>query len=234
MELRRLPCRGPAHCGLCHTPKNVTGGDETSRRLRGNVVQGWFAPDITNDSRRGLGSWSVEEIVNYLETGHNATAAATGPMAEVVTDSTSKMTTSDVHAIAEYLKDQPGETDGPQSPPNAGVMNLGAAIYADECAACHASTGTGLEGMFPSLKGSPSVQSVDPASLLRVVLRGARSAATDAAPTAPAMPSFGWLLTDDQVAAVITYVRNAWGNKAAAVDAGTVNKTRHALIERND
>lgn len=88
--------------------------------------------------------------------------------------------------------------------------------------------------MFPALKGSPSVQSVDPSSLLRVVLRGARSAATDHAPTAPAMPSFGWLLTDEQVAAVVTYVRNAWGNRAPAVDAGLVSKTRHALIQRSD
>jgi mono/diheme cytochrome c family protein len=66
------------------------------------------------------------------------------------------------------------------------------------------------------------------------VLRGARSAATDPAPTAAAMPSFGWILNDDQVAAVATYVRNAWGNRAPLVDAATVGETRRALEQRKD
>ena len=113
-------------------------------------------------------------------------------------------------------------------------MKMGGAIYVDECAACHTPNGRGIEGLFPTLNGSPSVQSVDPTSILRVVLRGARGAATDPAPTAAAMPSFGWLLTDEQIAAVATYIRNAWGNRAPTVDAATVSKTRHALIERSD
>jgi mono/diheme cytochrome c family protein len=227
---------GLAHCGLCHTPKNLAGGDETSRRLQGYALQGWFAPNITNDNRRGLGSWSIEDIVSYLKTGHNRFSAASGPMAEAVMDSTSKFTDPDLNAIAVNLKDQPGGDDSKDngSPPDAGVMKMGGAIYADECAACHTANGRGIEGLFPTLSGSPSVQSVDPTSILRVVLRGARGAATDLAPTAAAMPSFGWLLTDEQVAAVATFVRNAWGNRAPSVDAATVSKTRHALIERND
>ena len=71
------------HCGMCHTPKNALGGDETARALQGYALQGWFAPDLT-DPRRGLGAWSVEDIVTYLKTGHNRFAAATGPMAEEV------------------------------------------------------------------------------------------------------------------------------------------------------
>jgi mono/diheme cytochrome c family protein len=113
-------------------------------------------------------------------------------------------------------------------------MKMGRAIYTDECSACHSPTGRGIDGLFPMLNGSPSVQSIDPTSLLRVVLRGARGAATDPAPTAAAMPSFGWLLNDEQVAAVVTYVRNAWGNRAPPVDAATVSRTRHALVERSD
>jgi mono/diheme cytochrome c family protein len=81
---------GLTHCGLCHTPKNVAGGDETSRRFKGYALQGWFAPDITNDNRRGIGSWSVEDVATYLKTGHNRFTAASGPMAEVVMDSTSR------------------------------------------------------------------------------------------------------------------------------------------------
>jgi mono/diheme cytochrome c family protein len=226
---------GLTHCGLCHTPKNAAGGDETSQRFKGYGLQGWFAPDITNDNRRGIGSWSVEDVATYLKTGHNRFTAASGPMAEVVMDSTSKLTDEDLNAIAVYLKDQPvpGTTEA-AADPDAGMMKSGSAIYAVQCAACHAPDGSGVDGLFPILKGSALVQSVDPASVLRMVLRGSRSAATDSAPTAPAMPSFGWTLSDDQVAAVSTYVRNAWVNRAPPVDAATVGKTRRALEERTD
>jgi mono/diheme cytochrome c family protein len=226
---------GLAHCGLCHTPKNAAGGNETSQRLKGYALQGWFAPDITNDKRRGIGDWSIEDIVTYLKTGHNRFTAASGPMAEAIMDSTSKLNDGDLNAIATYLKDQPVESAAEvTSDPDAGVMKRGGAIYADQCSACHAPDGSGVDGLFPMLKGSPLVQSVDPASVLHVVLRGARSAATDLAPTAAAMPSFGWMLNDDQVAAVATYVRNAWGNRAPLVDAATVGETRRALEQCKD
>jgi mono/diheme cytochrome c family protein len=226
---------GLAHCGLCHTPKNAVGGDETSERFKGYALQGWFAPDITNDRRRGIGSWTVEDIVTYLKTGHNRFTAASGPMAEAIMDSTSKFNDGDLNAIATYLKDQPAETSAePAGDPDAGVMKSGDAIYAVQCAACHGPDGSGVDGLFPMLKGSALVQSLNPASILHVVLRGARSAATDPAPTAPAMPSFGWMLTDFEVAAVSTYVRNAWGNRAPPVDAATVTKTRGALEQRAD
>jgi mono/diheme cytochrome c family protein len=226
---------GLAHCGLCHTPKNAAGGDETSQRFKGYALQGWFAPDITNDRRRGIGAWSVEDVVTYLKTGHNRFTAASGPMAEVVMDSTSKLTDDDLNAIAVYLKDQPvPNTAEAAGDPDANMMKSGGAIYAVQCAACHAPDGSGVAGLFPMLKGSAVVQSTDPVSILHVVLRGARSAATDPAPTAAAMPSFGWTLSDSDVAAVATYVRNAWGNRAPPVDAATVGKTRRALEQRAD
>jgi mono/diheme cytochrome c family protein len=226
---------GLAHCGLCHTPKNAAGGDETSQRFKGYALQGWFAPDITNDRRRGIGAWLVEDVVTYLKTGHNRFTAASGPMAEVVMDSTSKLTDDDLKAIAVYLKDQPvPNTAEAAGDPDANMMKSGGAIYAVQCAACHAPDGSGVDGLFPMLKGSAVVQSTDPVSILHVVLRGARSAATDPAPTAAAMPSFGWTLSDSDVAAVATYVRNAWGNRAPPVDAATVGKTRRALEQRAD
>ncbi len=176
---------GLAHCGLCHTPKNAAGGDETAQRFKGYELQGWFAPDITTDKRRGIGSWSVEDIATYLKTGHNRFTAASGPMAEVVEDSTSKLTDEDLNAIAVYLKDQPVPTTTEAAgDPDAGMMKSGAAVYAVQCAACHGADGGGVDGLFPTLKGSALVQSVDPASVLHVVLRGSRSAATDPAPTA--------------------------------------------------
>jgi mono/diheme cytochrome c family protein len=181
---------GLGHCGLCHTAKNVAGGDETSRALQGSALQGWYAPNLTRDSHTGLGSWSVEEVVAYLQTGHNNVSAATGPMSDVIVHSTSQMTDADLSAIAGYLKDQPtpsGESPKPVSGEDR-MMRAGEAVYVDNCAACHTSAGTGVPQLFPALKGSPSVQSADPASLIRVVLRGAQSVATDPAPTGPSMP----------------------------------------------
>ena len=227
---------GLTHCGMCHTPKNFLGGDKTDESLNGYVLQGWFAPNITNDARRGLGGWSVDEIATYLKTGHNSTSAATGLMSEMVSDSTSHLTDADLQAIATYLKDQPdhNENQSASDKPDQTVMKVGAAIYADECAGCHTMNGRGSSGLFPLLDGSPVVQQTDPTTLLHVVLRGARSTATDEAPTGAAMPQFDWILNDAQVAAVLTYIRDAWGNAAGPVNADAVSKARHALVERSD
>ncbi len=225
---------GPAHCGMCHTPKNFLGADKDGERLQGYNLQGWFAPNITNDQRRGLGSWSVDGIVNYLKTGHNNITTTTGLMSETLNLSTSHLTEEDLKAIAVYLKDQPGQDDKPGAAPEQSVMKTGAQIYADECSGCHKPDGSGIAALFPRLHGSPAVQQTDPTSLLRVVLRGAEAAATDKAPTGSQMPQFSWLLTDDQVAAVVTYIRNSWGNSAPAVSAGDVKKAREAFIERSD
>jgi mono/diheme cytochrome c family protein len=233
---------GLGHCGLCHTPKNELGGDERDRAMQGYALQGWFAADLTNDPRRGLGSWSVEDIATYLKTGHNKSTAAAGLMAEEVNDSTSKMTDADLRAIAVYLKDRPGDSANatqkqePSAPaaPQSPAMKIGQQIYADECAGCHKADGKGTPGLFPTLAGAPVVQQSDPTSLLHVVLRGTPGVGTSRAPTAAAMPAFAWVLNDDQVAAVVTYIRNSWGNSAPAITANDVTKTRKALVERND
>jgi len=229
--------QGPGHCGMCHTPKNFLGADHTGKALQGYALQGWFAPNITDDPRRGLGGWSVNEIVAYLKTGHNKTSAATGLMSETLNLSTSKMTDTDLKDIAIYLKNDgsgSGTNTASADPPNPNVMKAGAQIYADECSGCHTSNGKGVPGLFPSLNGSPVVQQSDPTTVLHVVLRGALSVGTAPAPTAPAMPQFGWILDDDQVADVVTYIRNAWGNAAPAVSASEVKKLRQTLVERSD
>jgi mono/diheme cytochrome c family protein len=108
-------------------------------------------------------------------------------------------------------------------------LAAGAAIYADECSACRGSDGKGAPYLFPSLAGSPNVRSVDPTSLIRVVIDGARSVATAGEPTGPGMPSFTWKLSDDQDPAVLTYVRNSRGASAPAVDASQVAQGRARL-----
>jgi mono/diheme cytochrome c family protein len=226
--------QGLTHCGMCHTPKNPLGGDRREHALQGYALQGWFAPNLTNDDRLGLGTWTQDDIVEYLRTGHNRFSAASGPMGDVITLSTSQMTDADLRAIATYLKDQPRQQEKQPAAPESTAMTVGGKIYADECAGCHGGDGKGTPGLFPALAASPAVRQDDPTSLLRVVLRGTRSIGTDQAPTAPAMPSFGWILNDAQVADLLTYVRNAWGNAASPVSADDVSKARHALAQRQD
>jgi mono/diheme cytochrome c family protein len=225
---------GLGHCGTCHTPKNITGGDRGSEALQGALLQDWYAPDLTEDPRTGIGSWSIEEIVRYLKTGANSYDIASGPMAEAVSNSTSKMTDADLLAIATYLKDRAPRSGRAVIALAAANprMVAGQAIYEDRCAACHSHSGAGVTNLFPRLASAPLVQSADPTSLIRVVLIGSRAVATSAAPTAPAMPAFGWNLNDTEVADVLTYVRNTWGNAASAVQPEDVTKLRERLSSR--
>jgi mono/diheme cytochrome c family protein len=226
--------QGPGHCAACHTPKSFLGGDKPSEYLRGGRLQGWFAPDITNDAQVGLGRWSSDDLVAYLKTGHNRITTATGPMAEEISLSTSKMADDDLTSIATYLKSLRGRQPAPTSiSPNDPVMVAGQAIYRDQCSACHGIDGKGVPQLFPSLADAPSVRAGDASSLIRVILRGARSLATAKEPTAPGMPSFAWQLDDAQVAAVTTYIRNAWPPAASAVSPN-VAKARAGLQARTD
>ncbi len=220
---------GPGHCGACHTPKNVLGADKTSEALKGGKLQGWFAPDLTNDQRAGLGTWSADDVGEYLKTGRNAKSGAGAMMAEVVQHSTSKLSDSDIHAIAVYLKDVQGKQESEPSKPSDKILAAGQAIYRDSCAACHRADGQGVPEMFPPLAKNANVQSRDPTSVIRVILEGARTYATDERPTPSTMPAYEWKLSDDEVAAVATYVRNAWGNAAPAVSAGDVSSLKKDL-----
>jgi mono/diheme cytochrome c family protein len=218
---------GPGHCAVCHTPKSPLGGDETNQYLSGANLQGWFAPDITNDNGSGLGRWSVQDITAYLRTGHNRTTAATGPMAEEIAHSSSQMTDGDLVAIATYLKSLPGRQNSPVPVQGSDpAMVAGQAIYRDQCSACHALDGRGIPQLFPSLADSAMVRSSDPTTLIRILLRGAQSVATKGEPTSPGMPPYAWQLNDAQVAAVLTYIRNAWTPTAPPVMPRDVNRVR--------
>ncbi len=218
--------QGLGHCGACHSPKNILGAVKDGERYQGADIQNWFAPDLTGNPRAGLGNWSKADIVRFLKTGHTDGTAAYGPMAEVVSVSTSKMTDGDLDAIATYLKSLPGIAEQTPVQPDQPVMKTGAAIYADACSACHQSQGEGVAGMFPALKGNSVVQSREPTTAIRLVLNGGHGAANRHDPNALSMPSFGWKLSDGQIAALVTYIRNAWGNAATPVSAGQVGDLR--------
>lgn len=221
---------GLGHCGACHSPKNIFGAVKQSEGYQGSQVQNWFAPNLTGDKRSGLGNWSVDDIVGFLKTGHTLRTLAYGPMSEVVSVSTSKMEESDLRAIAEYLKSLPSgpETAAP-APADRAMVTSGEAIYVDSCSACHQTQGQGVQGLIPALKDGTMIHAQDPSSIIRLILHGGRGAWTPENPNAVSMPSYGWKLSDSQIASVVTYIRGAWGNAAAPVSADTVASLRKAV-----
>lgn len=223
---------GLGHCGTCHTPKNLIGGDKNDNFLQGAVVENWMAPDITPNIHTGIGNWTSEDLIQYLKTGSNRFDIASGPMAEEIEHSSQHWTDADLKAVAVYLKDSGhgGDNAAPQPlKPDDARMVAGKAIYADRCSACHTPDGKGQQNLFPRLANSPLINSDNVTSLVHVVLAGSRPGATSAAPTAPGMPSFDAYLSDADIANVVTYIRNSWGNAAAPVENSDVKKLRETL-----
>jgi mono/diheme cytochrome c family protein len=219
--------QGPGHCAACHTPKNVLGGDKRDAALQGYALQGWVAPDITRNVARGLALWSSDDMIAFLRGGHNATSAAGGPMKEVVEDSTSQLSDADLQAMTSYLASFASNATLPVAVPTTDpAMQAGAAIFSDLCSACHTQRGSGVPYTIPDLAVSPAVSAHDSDGVVHVLLFGAQSAATQAEPTGPAMPSYGDFLTDEQIAAIATYVRNSWGHAAKATSASEIQKAR--------
>jgi mono/diheme cytochrome c family protein len=229
---------GLGHCGSCHTPKTALAGDEDGRALHGGELDNWVAPDLTPNTRTGLGAWSTEEIVQYLRTGRNAHANAGGPMADVVTNSTSLMTTEDLRAVAVYLASQAPSPTPRSARPNPQSMLRGHAIYSDGCSSCHMIDGGGQPGAFAPLVGNAVAQQSNPAGLTHIILAGSRTGPTPTRPSPLSMPSFAWKLSDQEIADVSTYIRNSWGNQAPPVERNDVASMRRRLglttIHRTD
>jgi len=217
------------HCGACHTPKNMFGADRRGRAFAGGKVQGWFAPRLNGATRGGLKSWSVEDIVEYLQSGRNAKSHADGLMAEVVVNSTSKMSDGDVRAIAIYLKSlPPGPPEPRPAPPSDAAMAKGKALYAHACVACHETDGSSTPRIYPPLPGNALLQSADPSSTLRIILDGAQTITTPRAPNPGSMPGYAKQWSDQEISDVTNYIRNSWGNAAPLVIPEQVAKARKA------
>ena len=216
------------HCGACHTPKNLLGAPKRDEHLAGGFGEHWYAMSLTGDVRDGLGAWSPQEIVEYLKTGSIDKAAAAGPMAEVVQNSTQHLSDADLEAIASYLKDMPGGSTAvaKSSDVDSAAIGHGKALYFDNCTGCHLEDGAGIPQVFPPLKASAAVQAKDPATVLEAMINGATVVATTDKPTGLTMPAFGWKLSDTELADLATYIRNAWGNRASVVTASQVAKAR--------
>jgi len=221
---------GLGHCGACHTQANMFGAAETGEALQGGRLQDWYAPSLAGELGSGLASWSADDIVQFLQTGRNGKTAAYGPMAEVITDSTSKLSDADLAAIATYLKDRPVPAAQKQAyQPDPKLLRAGEAVYLDNCSACHRSNGEGVAETFPALKADAAVQGTDPTTIIRLILDGVHTVATDTRPTPFSMPAFGWKLSDEQIAAVASYIRSNWGNASSPVSLSEVRSMRQSL-----
>ncbi len=224
----RYLVEGLGHCGACHTPKNIFGADKRDQAFGGSRVDRMFAPRLDGAERSGLKSWSADDIAEYLQSGRNGKSHAGQLMSEVVVNSTSKMSDGDIRAIAVYLKSLPAGAPEPAvTPPSPAQMANGEKIYNGACIACHEADGSGAPRIYPPLPGNANLQSADPLSTLRIMLDGAETVTTPRAPNKGSMPAYA-NLSDQEIADVTTYIRNAWGNAASVVTAAEVAKARKA------
>ncbi|MBM1193900.1 c-type cytochrome [Pseudomonas weihenstephanensis] len=234
---------GLGHCGACHTPRALTmqekalSATDGSTFLSGSApLESWIAKNLRGDHKDGLGSWNEAQLVQFLKTGRSDRSAVFGGMSDVIVHSMQYMSEADLTAIARYLKSLPAvdSADKPhQYDPavadalwNGDDSKRGAAVYIDNCAACHRTDGNGYTRVFPALAGNPVLQSEDPTSLIHIVLKGATLPATHTAPSTFTMPAFDWRLSDQEVADVVNFIRTSWGNQAGEVKATDVKGLR--------
>jgi mono/diheme cytochrome c family protein len=194
-------------------------------------IQNWYAPSLYDNREAGVGDWSEREVVGLLQNGVCARGSVQGPMAEVVARSTRYLSETDLAAMAVYLRALPGageRTSARREEATASANERGARLYADHCAGCHGERGEGVAGAYPALAGNRAV-AISPASnLVHIVLRGGFAPTTAGNPRPFGMPPFATLLSDRDVADILSHLRASWGHRASAVSALEVSRYRGA------
>ena len=231
--------QGLGHCGACHSARNALGATEQGPGLAGGLIpmQNWYAPPLASAHQAGVGDWDREQIVSLLKTGISPRASVNGPMAEVVLRSTQYLSREDLSAMAQFLKELPKVKTEPEAPayaePSSAAATAagrGAKLYEQHCAQCHGDKGQGQgQGVikaYPALAGNRAVTMPSTVNLVQMVLNGGFAPATEGNPRPFGMPPFMLLLDDTEVAALLTYIRSAWGNQASAVLPLDVNRIR--------
>lgn len=232
--------QGLGHCAACHTSRNALGATEQRTDLGGGVIPmlNWYAPALTSSAETGIGDWDRQHIADLLRTGVSARGATFGPMAEVVRESLQYLNDSDIGAMAGYLKSLP-QTAPPEphrpmqfsAQQAEGVLKQGAELYRTLCIECHRANGEGVPPAYPPLAGNRSL-TVHPAiNPIRMVLNGGYPPSTAGNPRPYGMPPFGPALTDAEVAAVVSYIRNAWGNQGTLVSPIEVARYRGTPLD---
>jgi mono/diheme cytochrome c family protein len=231
--------RGLGHCSACHSARDALGGSSPLDLAGGLIpMQNWYAPSLSARSEAGLADWPVDEVVTLLQTGVSASASVLGPMAEVVLHSTQYMSAADLRAMAVYLKalphsdnlapDLPSAARGPRATALAtsSSARAGAQLYENHCAQCHGDKGQGVAGAYPALAGNRALSMPATTNLVQIVLYGGYAPATAGNPRPYGMPPFMLVLSDSEIANLLTYLRSAWGHQAGEVSALDVNRAR--------
>lgn len=226
-----------AHCGDCHTPRNLMQALDNRKKFAGAVTAGWRAYDITQDKTSGIGSWDDDALSSFLSTGHAmGHGTASGPMGEAVDKSLMHLAPEDIRALAVYLRSippsanpalpAPKTTPAPASP-RQGVAVAdarGKAIFAGACASCHGWTGDSPVLSYATLIGARAVNDPSARNVAQAVVWGV----TRESPGGPVeMPSFGHAYSDVEIAAVANYVTARFGAAASTITPAEVAKIRN-------
>jgi mono/diheme cytochrome c family protein len=229
---------GLGHCSMCHTAINILGGTSEAKAFEGGMIpnQNWYAPSLTSNREAGLGDWSIKDISDLLQVGISHRGTVYGPMAEVVYNSLQYISDEDIEAMAVYLKSLPPRDSGPPVAPGdqlvqPSVMELGRKIYEKQCAMCHGEEGKGYPPTYPPLANNQSITMAVPVNPIRMVLNGGYPPGTKKNPRPHGMPPYAHILNDAEVAAVVTYIRVAWGNTGTPVTPAQANEMRKLLPE---
>lgn len=231
--------QGLGHCAACHTARNALGGTVAEGDLAGGMIPmlNWYASSLTSDTGTGLGDWAVKDIADLLKTGVSQRGAVFGPMAEVVGESLQHLSQGDIDAMAVYLKSIPKSDGGEMRrasapPPEADAMlKQGAKLYEQHCVECHRADGKGVPPAYPPLAGNQSLSVNSALNPIRMVLNGGYPPSTGGNPRPYGMPPFGSSLNDEEVAALVSYIRTSWGNQGSVVSPIEVARFRGVPIE---
>jgi len=214
------------HCGQCHTPRNFMQGLQTSAAYAGAKQAGWLAYNITSDKEHGIGGWSDADLAHYLSTGTApGHGAASGPMAEVVSNSLRYMTPEDITAMVTYLRDIPPQSTGPVVAQAAArpADPMGARVFNTACAGCHLPSGQGRQSAWAGLTGDHSAADPAGTNMLQVLAHGSNLQASD---RFVFMHAFTAAYTDTELAAAANFVAARFGGQASNITAGDIAKVR--------
>ncbi len=228
-----------AHCGECHTPRNLAFALDNRSKFSGAVQTGWRAYNITSDRDSGVGAWRDGELAQYLASGHaEGRGTAAGPMGEAVAASFRYLTQGDIAAMVAYLRTVPAVASSDLPAPKvspapashrqgvaAGYDAQGKAIFAGACASCHDWTGVSALSRFATLTGARAVNDPTATNVAQIVISGEVRGTPHGKVF---MPSFGHAFSDTEVAAVANYVTARFGARASSITAREVSTLRQA------
>jgi len=210
-----------AHCGECHTPRNLAFALDNRNKFRGAVTAGWYAFNISSDNGSGVGAWSDDELRDYLSTGHAAgRGTAAGPMGEAVDNSLSGIVSSDIHALVTYLRTVPPVASpdlaarlappAPASPKegNATADAVGKRVFEGACVHCHDWSGVSQLSPFATIAGARGVNDRTATNVVQIVISGTKRHTPEGVIS---MPAFGSAYSDTEIAAVTNYVTARFG-----------------------